>query len=90
MKYIVKNLTRRPVSIQGNSGKSYHLPPKYEHELADIEIEDNAFIGKLQSRNVLDVKALDANEKPEDEEGGDRKTTADKSDSRAKSGKKDK
>lgn len=90
MKYIVKNLTRRPVSILCNSGKSYHLPPKYEHELADIEIENNAFIGKLQSRNVLDVKALDENGKPENEEGGDRKATVDKADFRAKSGKKDK
>ena len=88
MSYMVKNLTRRPVSILCNSGKSYHLPPKYEYELAGIEIEDNAFIGKLQSRNVLDVKPLD--DKSESEEGADKKTAADKADFKAKSAKKDK
>ena len=59
MKYSsVKNLTRRPVSILCNSGKSYHLPPKHEHELPGIEIENNAFIEKLKNRNVLAVKDL--------------------------------
>jgi hypothetical protein len=59
MKYSsVKNLTRRPVSILCNSGKSYHLPPKHEHELPGIEIENNAYIEKLKSRNVLAVKDL--------------------------------
>ena len=88
MRYIVKNLTRRPVSILCNSGKSYHLPPKYEYELDGIEIEDNAFIGKLQSRNVLDVKPLD--DKSESEEGVDKKAAADKADLKTKSAKKDK
>lgn len=59
MKYSsIKNLTRRPVSILCNSGKSYHLPPKHEHELPGIEIENNAFIEKLKNRNVLAVKDL--------------------------------
>lgn len=60
MRYIVRNLTRRPVSILCNSGRSYHLPPKYAHELAGIEIEGNALIKKLSGRKVLDVKPLDA------------------------------
>jgi hypothetical protein len=58
MRYVVKNITRRPVSILCNSGRSYHLPPKYEHELADIEIDNNAFIKKLYDRKVLDVTPL--------------------------------
>lgn len=60
MRYIVRNLTRRPVSILCNSGRSYHLPPKYAHELAGIEIENNALIRKLSGRKVLDVKPLEA------------------------------
>lgn len=56
MRYIVRNLTRRPVSILCNSGKSYHLPPKYAHELAGIEIENNALIKKLSGKKVLDVR----------------------------------
>lgn len=60
MKYLVKNLTRRPVSILCNSGQSYHLPPKYEYELASIEVENNAFIKKLQSRQIVDVQPVTA------------------------------
>lgn len=60
MRYIVRNLTRRPVSILCNSGKSYHLPPKYSHELAGIEIDNNALIKKLCGRKVLDVKPAGA------------------------------
>jgi hypothetical protein len=57
--------------------------------MAGIEIEDNAFIGKLQSRNVLDVRPLD--DKAESEEGGgDKRAAADKAESRAKPVKKDK
>ena len=78
MRYIVKNLTRRPVSILCNSGKSYHLPPKYEHEVAGIEIENNSFIGKLRSRNVLDVKPLGEDRKTESEDSDSRKPAAEK------------
>lgn len=56
MRYIVRNLTRRPVSILCNSGKSYHLPPKYAHELASIEVDNNALVKKLCGRKILDVK----------------------------------
>lgn len=58
MRYVVKNITRRPVSILCNSGKSYHLPPKYEHELAGVEIDNNVFIKKLYDRKVLEVTPL--------------------------------
>ena len=53
MNYTIKNLTRRPVSILCNSGKTYHLPPKYAHELSGIEIDNNSFIEKLKSRGIL-------------------------------------
>lgn len=82
MKYSsVKNLTRRPVSILCNSGKSYHLPPKYEQELPVIEIENNAYIDKLKSRNVLAVKDLgeksEAAEEPVEKKkpGGEKKSS---------------
>lgn len=64
----MKNITRRPVSILCNSGKSYHLPPKYEHELAGIEIDNNTFIKKLYDRKVLDVTPLRENKKATDED----------------------
>ena len=65
MKYVVKNLSRRPVSILCNSGKSYHLPPRYAHELAGIEIENNSYIKKLQNRKVIDITAHRENKKEE-------------------------
>lgn len=55
MNYTIKNLTRRPVSILCNSGKSYHLPPKYVYEMNGIEIENNPLIEKLKSRGILNV-----------------------------------
>lgn len=63
MKYIMKNLTRRPVSVLCNSGKSYHLPPKYAYEIAAIEFEDNIFIKKLLSRKVVSIDVV-AESKP--------------------------
>jgi len=56
MKYVLKNLTRRPVSILCNSGKSYHLPPKFAYEISAAEIENNVFILKLQARKVIDIQ----------------------------------
>jgi hypothetical protein len=58
MKYLVKNMTCRPVSILCNSGQSYHLPPKYEHEMSGIEIENNEFIKKLQNQQIIKLIPL--------------------------------
>lgn len=55
MKYVLKNLTRRPVSILCNSGKSYHIPPKFAHEVSAAEIENNSFVQKLVSRKVISI-----------------------------------
>ena len=94
MRYVVKNITRRPVSILCNSGKSYHLPPKYEHELAGIEIDNNAFIRKLYDRKILDVTPLRENKKEAGvtENAGDRKKQPDekkKSDAKSTNAKKE-
>ena len=59
MNYIVENLTRRPVTLLGNSGKSYHLPPRYSLQLAAIELSGNAFVKKLEERCVVAVKEAD-------------------------------
>jgi hypothetical protein len=40
----------------GNSGKYYHLPPRYKLALNAIEISENAFVRKLEERNVVAVK----------------------------------
>jgi hypothetical protein len=53
---LVENLTRRPVSVICNSGKSYHLPPRSLLKFMDVEISNNAMLEKLKQRHVLSVK----------------------------------
>ena len=53
MKYRLKNLTHRPVSIPCNSGSYCHLPPQYEQLLEAVEIANNALVSKLVDRGVL-------------------------------------
>lgn len=55
MNYQLKNMTRRPISILCNSGKTYHLPPRYCLEVSRTEVDNNAFINKLRDRKVVDV-----------------------------------
>ena len=66
MNCIVENLTRRPVTILCNSGKSYHLPPRFSKELAPIEVANNPFVEKLAKRKVLKVHDGDSNKKTTD------------------------
>jgi len=67
MKLRMKNLTRRPVSVLCNSGRSYHLPPKYEYEISANEIEGNPYINKLLGRKVVEITRLSEPEKTEKE-----------------------
>ena len=76
MTYIVKNLTRRPVSIMCNSGKSYHLPPKYSHEIASIELENNDFVNKLKERKILDVSSSRKSKTSSDDDAKSKKSVA--------------
>ncbi len=56
MKQIVENITRRPVTIFCNSGKAYHLPPKYSGEFPSNEIKNNKMLDELVKKHVLVVK----------------------------------
>jgi hypothetical protein len=53
MKYLLRNLTRRPVSIPCNSGSYRHLPPKQQLSFDAVEIEANPMVAKLIERGVL-------------------------------------
>ncbi len=60
MKYRLKNLTQRPVSIPCNSGGYCHLPPQHEQLLEAVDILDNALVSKLVERGVLSrVEAIE-------------------------------
>jgi hypothetical protein len=61
----VQNLTRRLVSIRGNSGESWHLPPKVAIDLMDAEVTNNTMITKLVARGVIGVQAIPAEESAE-------------------------
>ena len=54
----ISNLTRRLVSIHCNSGKTYHLPPGYKHELPEQEVVQNASIKRLNDRKIISIIKL--------------------------------
>jgi hypothetical protein len=61
----IQNLTPRLVSICGNSGESWHLPPMVAIDLMDAEVTDNARIAKLVARGVIVVQAIPPEESVE-------------------------
>ena len=52
----IQNLTHRLVSIRGNSGDTWHLPPRVSLDLMDAEVTDNAKIAKLVANGVIAVQ----------------------------------
>ena len=54
----IQNLTRRLVSIRGNSGESWHLPPKVAIDLMDAEVTENDMIAKLVAQGVIGLQAI--------------------------------
>jgi hypothetical protein len=52
----IQNLTRRLVSIRGNSGETWHLPPKVSIDLMDAEATDNPMIAKLVAKGVISLQ----------------------------------
>jgi hypothetical protein len=68
MTQTLKNLSRRPVSLRGNSGQSWHIPPGASIEMPDFETSDNPKLRKLVERRLL---GLIPPEKKEHEAGGE-------------------
>jgi hypothetical protein len=52
----IENLTRRLVSIRGNSGETWHLPPKVSIDLIDAEATNNPIIAKLVAKGVISLQ----------------------------------
>lgn len=59
MNYVIENMSRRPVTILCNSGKSHHLPPRYRKTFQDIEVSSNQMIDKLKARRILNMMPAD-------------------------------
>lgn len=55
----IQNLTRRLVSIRGNSGQSIHLPPGVAIDVVDVELLNNDKVAKLEGRGVIAVRRAD-------------------------------
>ena len=53
----IHNLTRRPVSIRGNSGDTWHVPPGGSLDLPAAETADNDKVSKLVANGILSVQA---------------------------------
>ena len=52
----IQNLTHRIVSIRGNSGETWHLPPHDSLDVMDVEVMENAKIAKLVANGVVVVQ----------------------------------
>jgi hypothetical protein len=55
----IQNLTHRIVSIRGNSGLMFHLPPDDSLDLLEVEITENDKIIKLVANGILSVQRLE-------------------------------
>jgi hypothetical protein len=60
----VHNLTHRLVSIHGNSGQTWHLPPRTAIELIDAEVMENAKVAKLIAKGAIAVHREETGERP--------------------------
>lgn len=58
MNYEIQNLSRRLVSVHCNSGKTYHLPAGYKHEVPEQEVTGNTSVKKLKDRKLIAVRQL--------------------------------
>jgi hypothetical protein len=58
----ILNLTRRLVSIRGNSGETWHLPPGSSLDLPDAETTENDKIAKLVANGLLSVRTKESAE----------------------------
>jgi|GEM_PF-2783171 len=63
MKYHLKNLARRPVSIICSNGKAMHLPPKYSCEVDNNLVGNNEMIKKLIDKHLISLKPVESEEK---------------------------
>jgi hypothetical protein len=52
----IQNLTRRLVSIRGNSGETWHLPPGGSLDLPNAETAENNKISKLVANGILSLQ----------------------------------
>jgi hypothetical protein len=55
-------LTRRLVSIRGNSGETWHLPPKVSIDVMNAEATDNPMITKLVAKGVISLQCQESAE----------------------------
>jgi hypothetical protein len=62
MAHTLKNVSRCLVSLRGNSGETWHIPPNASIEVPDFEVSDNAMLHKLKGLRLLGVDiSADAN-----------------------------
>jgi hypothetical protein len=55
----IHNLTHRLVSVHGNSGQTWHLPPHVSVDVLDAEVTDNAKVAKLAAKGIIAVHRVE-------------------------------
>jgi hypothetical protein len=59
----IHNLTHRLVSIHGNSGQTWHLPPHVSVDVLEAEVTDNVKVTKLVAKGIIAVQQVDQAER---------------------------
>jgi hypothetical protein len=70
----VKNLSRRLISFSGNSGQTWHIPPRASIDIEDFELQDSAKVVKLRERRLIDVVRSGKPEIPGEERDRSKRT----------------
>jgi hypothetical protein len=60
MAHTLKNVSRCLVSLRGNSGETWHIPPNASIEVPDFEVSDNAMLHKLKGLRLPGEGPADA------------------------------
>lgn len=68
----VRNLSQHPVSLTGNSGQCWHLPPLRAVDLPEFEVANNAKVVKLLDQRLIEVKDVSPEQTGESKERGRR------------------
>lgn len=72
----IRNLSRRLVTIPGNSGQTWHLLPGASIEVVDVEVADNARVKKLEAQGLVSLQSIQESIAPAHEKEKGRKQTA--------------
>ena len=72
----IQNLTHRIVSIRGNSGETWHIPPGHAITIMTIELTDNEKVRKLEELGFIALQHMAPAKKPDSVQKKNRRAQA--------------